>query len=114
MAQLSIPSYKFDFLNTLKKFRDEDYLLDCKIKAKNKEFKCHKIVVAAASPVLKQLLENNLEQVAVIEVNVSDRAAELFVQYCYDAKILVNHDDDLEVILNFTLQLSIQRRVKEK
>lgn len=99
-TKLSIPSRKFGILEQLNLLKEEKFKFDCILKGHTKNFECHKIVVASASPILKAMLLNENEAVSQIETNVSDRAVDLFLQYAYQAQLIVQSDNDLEVINN--------------
>lgn len=98
-SQLNVPSHKFDFLDTMCEFRELKLGIDFVLVTEDTRYDCHKLVVAASSPFFRRLLfEDPVEDLQEFDArHMQNRAIELFLQYCYQAKLIVGEETDMEV-----------------
>lgn len=85
-----------DTLENANKFLwESSELSDFTIKAGNKEFKVHKMLLAANSPVLRRMFQNNVQETMENKMTISDfnsRVVQDFLEFIYMAKVPENNE----------------------
>ncbi|CAK8671392.1 speckle-type POZ protein B-like [Clavelina lepadiformis] len=76
MMQLKVPDCKLS--KDLESLLEESHFTDCTFSVKGKEYKAHKAIVAARSPVFRAMFEHEMEESKFNRVEISDITQDVF------------------------------------
>ena len=100
----------------LSTLRNDDDLTDFSLKSGNKVVKCHSVVLAAGSPVLKAMLRTQMKEASQREMKLdifSPQILDIVVEYLYTRNVRIEKDMLLELIeaADFLEMIKLRRKV---
>ena len=83
------------FNERFKNLRKTNKYIDCQFKVDAGVYQAHKLILAAASPVLEAMLYGGMQTNEAIKItDISGRTFEKFIDYAYTGAIALREDED--------------------
>lgn len=93
--------------STLEEFLENKHLLDCTLSCPGKQFKAHRIILRAHSPVLRELFAQQRDSHPIILLkNIKENEMYAIIDYIYKGKALIK-GCDVEGVLKAAKSLEI-------